>query len=227
MSRLVGRNAPKDELPAARRRRIEWALDVLRTQPFFPDPRLADRPDAPATFGFRFDDCAAAAAAFRERLPKLAELVKAISIAELEVDGAYVEAKHDPFFEHFDDSALGADDIAMFPDYLVCIPADRNDAPENAGLMDMLSAGLPVKVLVRDDDLLEEASVGTGHFAFGVRSARLANTAIGLGGVFVLQTASSNLYALRERLAKASPTAARASSASSPAPARPATCRPT
>ena len=203
MSRLVGRNAPKDELPATRRRRIEWALEVLRTQPFFSDPRLADRPDAPATFGFRCDDCASAAAAFRERLPKLAEVVKAISIAELEVDGAYVDAKHDPFFEHFDDSALGADEIAMFPDYLVCIPADRNDAPENAGLMDMLSAGLPVKVLTETTDLLEEASVGSGHFAFGVRSARLANTATGLGGVFVVQTASSNLYALRERLAKA------------------------
>ena len=91
----------------------------------------------------------------------------------------------------------------MFPDYLVCIPLDRNDAPENAGLMDILSAGLPVKVLVETSDLLEEAPVGTGHFAFGVRSSRLANTATGLGGVFVVQTASSNLYALGERLAKA------------------------
>jgi pyruvate/2-oxoacid:ferredoxin oxidoreductase beta subunit len=56
---------------------------------------------------------------------------------------------------------------------------------------------------VETDDLLEEASVGTGHFAFGVRSARLGNTATGLGGVFVVQTAGANLYALRERVAKA------------------------
>jgi ferredoxin len=203
MSRLVGRNAPKDELPASRRRRIEAALATLTTQPFFADPRLADRPGAPATYAFDFDNCAAAAAAYRERLPKLAEVVKAISIAELEVAGAYREAQHDPFFAHFDDSALSADDIAMFPDYLVCIPPDRNDAPENAGLMDTLSAGLPVKVLAETSDLLEEAAVGTGHFAFGVRSSRLANTATALGGVFVVQTASSNLYALRDRLAKA------------------------
>ena len=47
MSRLVARNAPKDELPASRRRRLEWALGVLKGQPFFPDPRLADRPDSP------------------------------------------------------------------------------------------------------------------------------------------------------------------------------------
>ncbi len=91
----------------------------------------------------------------------------------------------------------------MFPDYLVCVPPDRADAPENAGMMDMLSAGLPVKVLVEATDLLEESSVGTGHFAFGVRQVRLANTATALGGVFVVQTVSSNLYALRERLAKA------------------------
>jgi len=203
MSRMLVRNAPQDELPAARRRRIEWALGALRSQSFYPDPRLAGRPDAPAAYEFRFTDCASAAAAYRERLPRLAEVVKAIAIAELEAEGHYVDAKDDPVFEHFDESALGAEDLALFPDYLVCIPAGRNDAPQNAGLMEMLSAGLPVKVLVETDDLLEEASVGTGHFAFGVRSARLGNTATGLGGVFVVQTAGANLYALRERVAKA------------------------
>ncbi len=202
MSRLLARNAPMDELPAFRRRRIEGALAILQAQPFFPDPRLTELPESPPTFNFRFDNCTAAAVAYRERLPRLAAVVKALSIAELEIDGAYAEIQHDPFFDNFDDTALSADDIAMFPDYLVCIPLDRNDAPENAGLMDLLSAGLPVKVLVETSDLLEEAAIGTGHFAFGVRSSRLANTATGLGGVFVVQTASSNLYALRERLAQ-------------------------
>ena len=64
----------------------------------------------------------------------------------------------------------------------------------------MLSSGLPVKVLVQQTDLLEEASIGTGHFAFGVRSARLATTAMGLGGMFVLQATSADLYAMRERV---------------------------
>ena len=203
MSRLVARGAPKDELPAARRRRIEEALGVLRTQPFYSDPRLADRPDAPTTFGFRYENCAEAAAAYRERLPKLAGVVKAISIAELEIVDAYDEAQHDPFFAGFDANALSADDIAMFPDYLVCISPDRTDAPENAALIELLSAGLPMKVLTEATDLLEEAAVGTGHFAFGVRSVRLANMATALGGVFVVQTSSSNLYALGDRLARA------------------------
>ena len=201
MSRLVGRNAPKDELAPGRRARIERTLAALKAQRLFPDPRLPA--EAQQTFGFRFDDCAAAAEAFHARLPQLAEVVKAIAIAELESDGRYVEREHDAFFDDFDAHALSADDLALFPDYLVCIPAGRNDAPENAGLMDLLSAGLPVKVLVESGDLLEEAAAGAGHFAFGVRSTRLANTATALGGVFVVQATSSHLYALRDKLERA------------------------
>ena len=203
MSRLVSRSAPKDELPPARRRRIEDALAVLSSQCFYPDSKLAGRSDLPPPYEFRFADCASAAAAYRARLPEVAAVVKAIAIAELECAGRYSEERHDAFFARFDDRALTADDIALFPDYLVCISPERADLPENAGLMDLLSAGLPIKVLIEAADLLEEASVGTGHFAFGVRSVRLANTATALGGVFVIQTVSSNLYALRERLARA------------------------
>ncbi len=126
--------------------------------------------------------------------------MKAIAVADLEARNGYNEFDHDPFFEVYGENSLTADDLSLFPDYLVCIPPDRNDAPENAGLMDTLSSGLPVKVVVQVTDLLEEASLGTGHFAFGVRSARLATTAMGLGGMFVLQAASSSLYRMRNRI---------------------------
>lgn len=199
LSRIVGKGAPRDELPPARRARLEHTLAVLQSQRFF-----ATHEDAPAgeAYGFEFDNCAAAAQAWRERLGEVAVLVKAISIAELEVNGRYVEARHDLMFDAFDAAALGADDLARFPDYLVCIPPERNDAPENASLMEMLSSGFPVKVLVQTGDLLEDTAIGTGHFAFGVRSARLATAAMGLGGMFVLQSASSNLPALRLEIAR-------------------------
>jgi ferredoxin len=197
MSHLVARNAPQDELPPQRRKRIAWALSVLRGQPFYPEPTGAG---AEATYEFVFSNCATAIEAHRTRLPKVVEVVKALAVAELEARGGYVEADHDAFFESYDVHALTADDLAQFPDYLVCIPPDRNAAPENAALMEMLSAGMPVKVLVQHTDLLEDAAIGQGHFAFGVRSARLATTAMGLGGMFVLQSTSSNLYALRDRV---------------------------
>jgi ferredoxin len=176
-------------------------LSVLRAQRFYPDPKAAPSPHALAPFAFRFEDCASAVQAFRERLPDLVETVKAIAMAELEVQGRYVGANHDAFFDRFADQSLQPDDLALFPDYLVCIPTARNTAPENADLMGMLSSGLPVKVLVETGDLLEEAAIGIGHFAFGVRSTRLAMTATGLGGVFVVQAPSSNLFALRHRIA--------------------------
>jgi ferredoxin len=198
MSRLVRRGAPQDDLPAARRARIAWALATLRNQRFYPPAGVGT--EGASAREFEFADCASAAAAYRERLPNMVEVVKAIAIAELEVAGRYVEADHDAFFERYGADALTAADLAQFPDYLVCIPPDRTDAPENAGLMGLLSAGLPLKVMVIAADLLEDASIGTGQFAFGVRSARLATTAMALGGMFVLQSPSSNLYALRERV---------------------------
>lgn len=198
MSSLVARRTPKDELTPARRSRIEWALGVLSRQDFWPDVRAED----PLPQGFEFSDCASAMAAFRQRLPKAVELLKAIAVAELETAGRYLESEHDPLFERFDVNSLDGEDFALLPDSLVLIPPGRNDAPENAGLLEMLSSGMPAKVLVQVSDLMEESAFGTGHFAFGVRSARLATTAMGLGGMFVLQCASSALHTLKGRVAR-------------------------
>jgi ferredoxin len=198
MSRLVARRAPADELPPARRRRIEWALAVLKAQRLWPDERLGQAPHD----GWVFEDCAGAMAAFQQHLPQAVDLLKAVAIAELEVRGAYVEAEHDPVFEAFGAASLTADDFATLPASLVCIPPEQNAAPQNAALLDMLSSGLPVKVLVQVSDLLEESALGTGHFAFGVKSARLATTAMGLGGLFVMQAAVCALPALAADVAR-------------------------
>jgi hypothetical protein len=192
LSRLVAQGVPREGLTAARRERLTRTLEVLGSQRFFAAPGLGHE--------FAFDSCAAAVRAFRERLPQAAQLVKAIAIAELEVQGRYDDSRHDPMFDAFDEGALTPEDLARLPDYLVCIPPERSDAPENADLIGMLSSGLPVKVLVQPRDLMEDALIGAGRLAFGVRSARLATAAMGLGGLFVLQTPSANLVALREQV---------------------------
>ena len=202
LSRILGKGVARDELPPARHARLVRTLGVLESQRFFASADAAAPAGSADCFDFVFDNCAAAALAFQQRLAEVADMVKALSIAELEAKGHYVEAEHDMVFAAFDEHTITADDLARFPDYLVCIPPDRNNAPENANLMEMLSNGLPVKVLVQTSDLLEEASIGTGRFAFGVRSARLATAAMGLGGMFVLQSPSANLYALRSQLGR-------------------------
>ncbi|HAF09888.1 MAG TPA: hypothetical protein DCK98_07390 [Chloroflexi bacterium] len=180
MARLLAKPSGPIGLPESRRRRIASTLTVLQAQPFFGDRARS--------FSFRRVDVALAA--FRERLPLMADLVRAISVAELELAGAYVEATHDPYFADFDQTALAREDVARFPSYLVRADADDGDGTTRALLMEALTGRAPMKILLETDDV------------FGL-GGRLATTALGLGDVFVLQSASAGLYgqALRVRAA--------------------------
>lgn len=202
MARLLAHGATADGLPERRRRRIEWALSALRAQRFFPGTASdASGPGEPP-YPFAFDTCRAVQQAFQERLPGMAELVKAMSIAELECDGRYDEAHHDAFFERFDESSLSAKDMEIFPDYCVCLRNRPTATTADANLLALLSSGISVKVLVETDDILQESAIGRGDFAFGVRNVQLASLAIGLTETFVLQSASSNLLQLHDRIRK-------------------------
>ena len=202
MSRLLAKALPKDAFPESRRQRIRELLAVLGVQQFFPSPDAAANKAAVTIkpYSFLFEHCADALAAFRERMPKLVELAKAIAIAELEIDGQYSESKHDDLFEQFGANGLDPQDLAPFPDYLVCVNAEKMQAAEQAQLMEILSSGLPIKVLLQLDDILEEPAGGEGKLSSGMRSRQIANMAIGLNEVYVLQSASSNLFRFRERL---------------------------
>jgi len=199
MARMLALGSPTSRLSSARRKRIEWTLRAMRMQGFFPTGKA----DGDArSYEFAFDSCRAVQEAFRERLTPMAELVKAMSIAELEGDGRYDESRHDAFFDSFDASSLSPQDMEIFPAYFVCLRGRTTGAATDASLMELLSSGIPVKVLVETDDLLEESSLGQGHFAFGVRSVQLASLATGLTDTFVLQSAASNLPQLHDRLRK-------------------------
>ena len=195
MSRLLSRGGPRGGLGERRRQRVEDALAVLRTQRFFPPARGGGDGDV---HGFEFATTEAALAAFRERLPELARLLKALQVATLEVEGGYVEDIHDALFGAYDAQSVTSRDLEVFPDYLVCLEA--GNAGSHAHLTEALSCGVPLKVLVHADDLLEESVLGQGRFAFGLRSAQLASAAMSLDDVFVLQSTASNLLQLRARV---------------------------
>ncbi len=201
MSRMLSKALPKDAFPESRRKRIRELLEVLNAQQFFPAPAAPAKKNAATKhYSFLFDSCADALHAFRERMPKLIELAKAIAIAELEIDGQYSESKHDALFEQFGANGLDPQDLAPFPDYLVCVNAGKMQAQEHAQLMEILSSSLPIKVLLQIDDILEESAAGEGGLTSGMRARQIANMAIGLNEVYVLQSASSNLYRFRERM---------------------------
>lgn len=201
MSRLLGRALPKAPLPESRQRRIQWVLSVLESQRFFPAASgPAERSRAIEPYAFAFESCSSAIAAFHERMPGLIEVAKAIAVGELEIEGHYLESKHDAFFAEFGEYMLGPKDLALFPDYLVRARADTLQAAEIAKLMEVLATGLPLKVLLQTDDILRESSLGDGYPALGVSGARLASMAIGLNQVYVLQSSASNLFQFRGRI---------------------------
>ncbi|MDR2112429.1 MAG: hypothetical protein LBQ62_04910 [Candidatus Accumulibacter sp.] len=197
MSKLLCRSAPKENLSKNRKRRIEKLLATLKTQQFFPSPHSASEP-----YAFAFDSCGEAIKAYRERLPKAIELAKAVAIGELEVRGEYSEAKHDRLFESFGEDGLDPREMALFPDYLARVHAERLPGGELGALTEIMSLNLPIKVLVQTDDVIEESPIGNGHLAFALRSRQLARMALGMVGVFVVQTPSSALYRLREKIVR-------------------------
>lgn len=190
MSNLLTKSVPESTLPKSRRKRIEWLVNVLQSQTFF------EKTGKPG-HDFVFESCEDALEAYRERLPMATELAKAMAIADLEVEGGYDEAKHDSFFSDFGSSGLDPKDLAALPDTLICLDAGKMTASESEKLADILSAGLPIKMIVRTDDLLETSALAEGHIAIGARAKQLANMAIGLTDVFVLQSPSSNLVKLQ------------------------------
>jgi hypothetical protein len=198
MSRLLTKAAPETTLPDSRRTRIRALLSVLESQRLYSGAGSAG--DGESAYSFVYQSCADALAAYRERLVQLTAVARAIVVAELEIAGEFRETRHAAFFETYGVDGLDPVDQALFPDYLVCMNARQLDAAETSTLVEILSAGLPMKVLVQTDDILDESPLGGGHLGFGLRTRQLAHTAIGLSDVYVLQSASSNLFQFRRQV---------------------------
>src|SRR5664279_3213787 len=201
MSRMLTAASVNVPMPESRRQRVRGLLATLRTQRFFPPATESDKWIGVAEpYPFVFETCSEAVAAYRERLPKMTELAKAMAIAKLETEGEYSEARHDTFFAGFGDNGLDADDIAAFPDYLICLRAADFRAAESDLILRAFVAGMPAKLVVQTDDLLEQSPIRDDFLVAGLRSRQLAGTALGFGASYVLQSSSSSLFQLREQV---------------------------
>jgi len=202
MSSLLSRALPREPMPEARRGRIRRLLGVLDSQPFvaLPDADAA-RAAGNEAYGYRFDSCASALAAWNERLPRLVELARTIEMTELEIDGRYDPARHDALFESYAANEFEREALDRFPDYLVCLDGGALGEAEQARLMDILGGEVPIKVLYRIDDLLAAPQGAHAAPSPGLRERQIAHMAMGLSQVYVLQSAASNLGRCAERVA--------------------------
>jgi hypothetical protein len=195
MSRILTGAKPDAELSDERRKRISGVIKVLGDQRFY-----SLGTGGPEPYTFAFDRCSDALRAYRERHAEALELARALAIAKLEVDGEYRESVHNVLFEDFGANGLDADQLAELPDYLVCTDGQALSSAETAQMIELLAAGLPVKILVRTDDVLEPSVVAEGHVALGLRARQLVDTAIGLTDVFVFQSGASQVFRMRDSL---------------------------
>lgn len=195
MSRILVESKPSFALSDTRRSRIKRLIEVLETQRFYPIEKSLAEP-----YSFTFFRCSDALEAYRSRHSEAIDLLKALAIADLETKGEYRESVHDVLFDGFGANGLEARELAELPDYFICTDASSLNAAETAQLIDMLAVGLPAKVFVRTDDLLEPSMVAEGHVALGLRSRQLVNTAIALTDVFVFQSSASHLFKMQEPL---------------------------
>lgn len=204
MSRVLAHAIPREPMPAARRERIRRLLGVLDAQPFvaLPDEDAA-RAAGSEAYSYRFDSCAAALAAWHERLPKLVEVARAIEVAELEIDGRYHPERHDALFASYGANGLEPDMLSRFPDVLVCLDGTALDAAEQTRLMEILAGELPIKVLYRVDDLLAAPDDVSAPTSPGLRCRQIAHMAMGLNQVYVLHAAASHLARCSGRIGDA------------------------
>jgi len=201
MSRLLAASSADVPMPESRRRRVRGLLSTLRAQRFYAPAGDGDKGiDVGEPYSFIFDKCSDALAAYRERLPKMIELAKAIAIARLEIESEYSEARHDAFFAEFGDNGLDPAELASFPDYLICLRAADLAAPESELILQALAAGMPAKIVVQTDDLFEQSPIASDYLISGLRNKQLTSAAIGLGSCYVLQTGGSNLFRLRAQI---------------------------
>jgi hypothetical protein len=202
MARLLARTTPDTTIPEARRHRIQSLLAALGSHGLYPDSPAAGRGASAEREAFIYTNAAAALDAIAARVPAFRRLARAITMAELEVSGRYDEAWHDSFFDDRGDGALDPDILALVPDALVVLDAKALDGDEQVRMMDLLSSGLPVKVVLQTDEIWTASPID-GHLRLASRHEQFVNMAIGHGNVHVLQAPASHLVAMQEAIERA------------------------
>ncbi|TLP46202.1 ferredoxin [Cohaesibacter sp. CAU 1516] len=201
LSDMLHRVQPEDRLPQDRVERIKHALHVLQTQAFFGPGRASyTEPGKAICYSYVFTSCSSALDAYRERLPSVVEFVKALTIAEMEVQNKYVSDLHDGIFATFDEHDLTAEQMALLPSAMIYLRDGVTDSAELARAYEALAYGLPIKVLIQVDDVLGPTSPEPPRNSFGAGTPKLAAMAMGLNNAFVMQTNSAHLYRMQDAL---------------------------
>jgi ferredoxin len=182
-------------MPAKRLKRLRVACKVLKAErALLPSPggngkrRRRDRRRAAICHS-----CAEAVELFDDELKRRVELLRAIRVANLELQNRYHEDRHDKFFQAFGPEQLTPEDYKALPPLLVFLrSADLSDA-EKSTLIDILGSDMPVNVLLEINQLPVSHSPIAPPGSTTEWTQQIAAMATSMGEAFVMQTAASHL----------------------------------
>lgn len=170
-----------------RRSRIEQALVILEA--WKPDPilvrflhlgTLTDPWMQDAEFCEEITDadpCARAMDIFDQEAEKLTSVFSAARIAQLEIDGIYDAAIHDPWFSNFNWEAFSKEELRLVPSVIALGSADQVAGEGLRTLSRLLNSGRPVQTLIR---VLAHADPGA---SLGANSFKSFRTELGYLGI--------------------------------------------
>jgi len=128
------------------------------------------------------DPCAAATRLFDEEAARLAQVFGAARIAELEIEGIYDEAIHDPFFANFTWEAFSREELLLVPAVIALESATHVSDDGMSSFSRLLSSGRPVQIFVRvqahnnpgartDEDPFQNYRLELGYLGISHRQA--------------------------------------------------------
>ncbi len=159
MSKMMNHSQGSTPMAAARRKRIEGALEILDAYQNDPvlvravhtdklgETLLADAADFASVSNA--DPCSVAAATFDAEAEKLAKVFAALRIAKLESKDAYKPAIHDAWFKNFGWEGFSQEELLLIPTIVAIDNANNVAGSGLSSFSQLLSSGRPVQILVR------------------------------------------------------------------------------
>jgi ferredoxin len=188
MSEILSASQLGQPLPEERRKRIELALESLKkVRPLYAGGE--EKPPFPVETVP--GDCRAAVELHRARMGVMADFFKSVRIARLELDNKYHKNSHDSFFDHFDPSELTDEELSHCPPVQLRLTPEFFASDTKITLFQLLTSGVPVKVLSQIDDLHGVDENGKALVTPAWR-AQIGAMAAALGNVYVMQSPVSH-----------------------------------
>jgi ferredoxin len=133
------------------------------------------------------DPCTKATELFDIEAAKLAKIIAAARIADLEIKGLYDPQIHDAWFANFNWEGFSQDEMLLLPAVVAVDAADRIGGEGMASFSRLLTSGRPIQILVRvqahnnpgaaaDEDPFQRFRVELGYLGISHRQATITQS---------------------------------------------------